>query len=321
MRRRDLLFTAAGFTGVCSEGAQITPKTFSRSFNLLLSPAEFLQHLLAGDRGLHYVAHHRSTQVSSLGCTAFDGTVKFLWPLPSGLMYSGLGIRRSGALVLPCINRAVGREIREFSPTGTPMRTLALKDRRGVLTYCTAGDALVMLWEDGSIYALDLNSQGTRSLGRLWPDPHASVVYALSEDRVLIVDRRHAQICELDLDSGSKKFASISSPDILSSKEFFDQELTGQKATGKARGYPLMITPGQPDVEGNFYCVVNPIMRKEGALTLRVSTDGRILERFHIALPDEGTQKGIPAHLTVQSGQLFVVFMDGGVLVYDLSHQ
>ncbi|MEO8662088.1 MAG: hypothetical protein ABI693_26725 [Bryobacteraceae bacterium] len=216
---------------------------------------------------------------------------------------------------MPCIVRGSGMQVREFETTGAPLTVQEIPNVPGTLGYATVGNSLVSLRDNGSLEAINLDTKQIRALGNIGSDPLAAVMYPLNGSELFIVNRAEARFVRLDLLSGSKTAVSLDSADIVASKRFFSSEPSSQTATGAVTRRSL-IASGMPDARGMFYCVVFPLRRQHGALTLRASMDGRIAERLSLELPERSAQPGLPNQLVTHNDELYVVFPNGEVLVY-----
>ncbi len=219
---------------------------------------------------------------------------------------------------MPCIERKVGVQIREFTKAGIQARQSDIQNGSGIHGYCVVGDTLAILRESGGVDLLDLGSRRTRSFGKLVEEPRVAVMYPGLDGNLLIVDRAQVRLCVMSLADGSAKFASINNRDILLSKQFFSQKLQTQETQGTAKATPLVITPSLPAADGSLYCIVYPVRKPEGALVQNISISGEMTGAFRIVLPDLNGRLALPDYLYAFNQELFAIFSTGEVRVYQL---
>lgn len=325
MTRRSFsafLSTLAPAAVPLSSSAQSTAlRTPTSSSTLPVPPNHFIQHLLKVPDGFYFTVYSRSAKTTTLAHSSFTGRSSIIGQLPEDVtFYSALGIRKSGNLILPCARRGAGFGVREFDRSANQVRAfdLPLSAGGGVVDYSVVGDSLFMLRSGGSADVLDLNSAKITSYPSVLPEHGGVCLFPTSDRTILIVDLSNARLCSFDISNGAKSVISLNAPELTSGRQYFAGRARLKPTGAQSAGSPLMILPSAPDGANGVYCIVYPILRKQGAPVLRFSQEGSVLDRFLIALPEEtATASGLPGYLVVANESLLLVYRSGVMAMYE----
>jgi len=317
-RRIFLLSTfITASTSVCKLYADTSVRPWSRTFSLNVPATGFIQHCLSRPDGFFTLTFDPPAGKFQFCSSALDGTQQTQLDLSPGIKYSGLGIRTNGNVLLPCSNPDVGMEIREIDRTGKSRRVSRMANGIGILGYCVVGEELVMLRKDGSLEAVNLDSLKSRFFSIVLEQPAGVVMYPVSGSSLLLVNGGLAKFCWLDLQSDQRTLVNVDAPEIESSKVYFAAQASATAATApEVVTIPTILKTSAPDPEGNLFGLIYPLKRDDGALMVKVSHRGAILQRFRVRVPTRSEQPHLPRFIAVSSREVTLIFPNGKATVY-----
>ncbi|MEK7406002.1 MAG: hypothetical protein AAB225_12910 [Acidobacteriota bacterium] len=299
------------------------PLAMVGSFRPPISPDEFVQNFEIANGSFLFLISSRLPGGARLVRTSPEGTVKWTWVAPSGRSYAGLGLRPSGAIVLPYFVRK-GREpggfLDELTQTGAVVRTLRLPFATAVWEFVVTGDNLLTFREDGSVVSMNLQTSAIRTLTPGLTRLESARVHVMSDSEVLIVDRLEARLGRLGLGTERCEWATLEAPELADSLRYFSERWRQSTASVQAGAVLRGPVVGASCVatDGSFYFLLQPISRVKGAVLLRARRSSGVDARLLVQLPGKDLRRLLPHWLAVVENRLFLIYGDGYVDEYQL---
>lgn len=208
----------------------------------------------------------------------------------------------------------------EFTALGARMGRKHLPVSGSIVQFAGWGDRLILLRSDGSLLSVDPDGAHIASVVCGLPASEAFAVHPISHTELLIVDRSAGQLGWADAATKHCQWETLDAPEIANARSFFDGRWRASASEGHTAGSRgFVVGASGVDSYGDFWFILQPVNRAEGAVLLRTRRSVGIVARLRLQLPAKNARPLLPTWLRVAGNTAYGICRDGYVDQYVVS--
>ncbi|HBY58259.1 MAG TPA: hypothetical protein DEH78_00450 [Solibacterales bacterium] len=152
-----------------------------------------------------------------------------------------------------------------------------------------------------------LTETGAARIAPLGPGRRITSYFRTGPDELLLIDQHDAYMASVDLAGKRLAQTTINSEEIIEARRFFASR---DKAHGSSA---FLVGAHGRTPRGNLLCLVNPVVRSEGARLIAVDVSGTVLRHIRLELLPAEERPGLPKQVVFDGSDISLIYANGMV--------